>query len=255
VERRRGAALLDQDRSPLTARAAAWGVHLLTASGVVLAFLAALEIAAPAPDPRRVFLWLTLAVVVDAVDGPLARRLEVKRHLPHVQGRTLDDIVDYLTFTFLPLALCCRLRWVPGVAWVVPALVASLLGFAHTGAKQEADGFFRGFPSYWNIYAFFAGLWVERFGPLVPGVAALLLAVLTLAPVRFVYPNLAPRGFKGLLLGGAWAWSIAVAACLPSYPAVPPWLLAATLAYPVLYVASSVWLDVKARRLQSSPAS
>jgi phosphatidylcholine synthase len=223
-------------------------VHLLTASGVVLAFLATSEIAAPSPDARRVFLWLTAAVVVDAIDGPLARRLAVKRHLPHVQGRTLDDIVDYLTFTFVPLLLCWRLGWVPGMAWIVPALVASLMGFAHTGAKEEEAGFFRGFPSYWNIYAFFAGLWATRFGPLLPGVAALALAALTLAPVRFVYPNLAPRGMKLPLLGGAWAWALVLLACLRTYPVVPGALLAAAIAYPVFYTVASVALDLRSRR-------
>lgn len=233
---------------PAGARAAAWGVHLLTASGVALAFLAAAEVASPTPDPRRAFLWLAVAAAVDAVDGPLARRLLVKKHLPHIEGRKLDDIVDYLTFTFVPLLLCWRLHWVPGPAWVIPALVASLVGFAHTGAKQEAEGFFRGFPSYWNVYAFFAGLWAERFGALVPGVVVLLLAALTVAPVRFVYPNLAPRGWRWPLLAGGWVWGLAMIASLPAYPRPAPVLLALTTAYPLLYVAASLWLDVRARR-------
>jgi phosphatidylcholine synthase len=215
---------------------------------VVLAFLAAAETAAPAPRAGRVFVWLTLAVVVDAIDGPLARRFEVKRHLPGVQGRTIDDIVDYLTFTFLPLLLCWRLGWVPGIVWVVPALVASVMAFARADAKQEADGFFRGFPSYWNIYAFYAGLWAPVHGPLLPGLAALALAALTMAPIRFVYPNLAPRGWRRSLLGGAWLWALVLAAALRTYPAVPTWLVLLSLVYPTFYVIASVALDLRARR-------
>jgi phosphatidylcholine synthase len=226
-------------------------VHLLTASGVVLAFLAAAECTAPVPDARRTFLWLTLAVVVDAVDGPLARRLAVKRHLPHVQGRTIDDIVDYLTFTFIPLLLAWRLRWVPGLPWVVPALVASVLAFARQDAKQEDDGFFRGFPSYWNVFAFYAGLWAPQHGPLLPGLAALALAGLTVAPVRFVYPNLAPRGWSTAFLGGAWLWAVVIAACLLRYPDVPGWLLLLSVAYPFFYVVASVALDLRQRRVRS----
>src|SRR5262245_12196953 len=103
-------------------------VHLYTASGVLLALLAAMELCASTPDPRRVFLALAAAVVIDATDGTLARRWEVKRVLPAINGRTIDDIVDYLTYTFLPLLLIWRMGWVPAPAgaWIAPALVASL---------------------------------------------------------------------------------------------------------------------------------
>jgi phosphatidylcholine synthase len=231
-------------------RARAWSVHLLTASGTVLAFLAAFEVARPQPDPRAVFLWLALAVIVDAVDGPLARAWQVKVHLPQVDGRKIDDIVDYMTFTFVPLLLVARLRWVPDpvTLWIAPALLASVLGFANTAAKQEAEGFFLGWPSYWNIYAFYAGLWMQWGGPLVPGLVLLALTVLTLAPVRFVYPNLAPRGWRWSMVGGAWLWTVIVAAMLPAYPANPLPLVTASLVYPAFYLIASFWLDAKSRR-------
>lgn len=228
-------------------KAAAWAVHLLTASGVGLAFLAAAETSAERPDPRVVFAWLIAAVAVDAVDGPLARAVDVKRRLPHVQGRTIDDIVDYLTFTFIPLLLAWRMHWVPGAAFVVPALVASVLGFANTGAKQEGDGFFGGFPSYWNVFAFYAGVWAERSGPWGPGLLVLGLAVLTVAPVRFLYPNLAPRPWRVPLLVGAWAWAVLLAAMLPAYPRPAAWLVVLSLVYPAFYVGLSVALDVRGR--------
>src|SRR5688500_17532622 len=103
-------------------------VHLYTASGVAFAFLAAAEICAPQPDPRWVFVWLAVAGLIDATDGPLARRWQVKSRTPQVAGRTIDDIVDYLTYTFLPLLLVWRLQWLPPPAglWTVLAMVASL---------------------------------------------------------------------------------------------------------------------------------
>jgi phosphatidylcholine synthase len=231
-------------------RGQAYAVHLLTASGAVLAFLAAFEVARPQPDPRRVFLWLALAVIVDAVDGPLARAWQVKVHVPHVDGRRIDDIVDYMTFTFVPLLLVARLRWVPDPVelWIAPALMASVLGFANTGAKQEADGFFLGWPSYWNIFAFYAGLWTQWRGPLLPGLVLLVLTVLTLAPVRFVYPNLAPPGWRWPMIGGAWLWTVILAAMLPAYPANPLPLVAASLVYPAFYLLGSFWLDLKSRK-------
>jgi phosphatidylcholine synthase len=225
-------------------RARAHAVHLYTASGVVLALLAAMEIAAATPDPRRVFLLLAGAVLIDASDGPLARRWEVKRYAPRIDGRTIDDIVDYLTYTFLPLLLVWRMEWLPDPAalWVAPALLASLFGFANTAAKDEEGGFFLGFPSYWNVVALYAGVVAERWGPAPNAVLLLALAALTLAPVGFVYPNLAPRAWRLPLLAGALLWLAMLVAMLRDYPWVPPWLLWLSLLYPALYTALSIHL-------------
>jgi phosphatidylcholine synthase len=231
-------------------RVRAYAVHVYTASGVVLAFLAAAETCAPEPDPRRVFLWLALAVLVDATDGPLARRWRVKANAPLIDGRTIDDIVDYLTFTFLPLLLVWRMGWVPepGWVWVAPALVASLFGFANAGAKDEGGGFFLGFPSYWNVVAFYAGIVAVRAGPWPNALLLLALAVLTVLPVRFVYPNLAPRPWRLPLLLGAAAWLALLLAMLPGYPHAPPWLVWASLVYPAFYTILSLHLGALRER-------
>jgi len=231
-------------------RARGWSVHLLTASGVLVAFQAVAEICKADTDPRRVFLWLALAVVIDAVDGPLARRWRVKQTVPHIDGRTIDDIVDYLTFTFIPLVLVWKMAWVPEpmALWIAPGLLASLLGFANVRAKQESDGFFLGFPSYWNIYALYAGIAFERWGPWPPGVSLLALAALTMAPVRFIYPNLAPPPWKGPVLGGAIVWMVLLVLLLRGYPAPSGVLVLASLLYPAFYIALSAHLDRRLRR-------
>jgi phosphatidylcholine synthase len=222
----------------------AYAVHLYTASGVALAFLAAVEICAPNPSPQRVFLLLAAAVLIDASDGPLARRFHVKRYAAAIDGRTIDDIVDYLTYTFLPLLLVWRMGWLPEPAavWVIPALVASLFGFSNVAAKDEARGFFLGFPSYWNVVALYAGIWHTLWGPWVNAVAILALAALTLAPVGFVYPNLAPRPWKLPLVLGALLWLVVLLAMLVGYPRTPPWLMWLSLLYPVFYMLVSVRL-------------
>jgi phosphatidylcholine synthase len=218
-------------------------VHLYTASGVVLAFFATAEIVSAAPDPRLVFGLLAGAVLIDATDGPLARRWEVKRRLPTIDGRTIDDIVDYLTYTFVPLLLVWRMGWVPepGPLWILPAMLASLFGFANTAAKDETGGFFLGFPSYWNVVAFYAGLVDRLYGPWANAIAFLLLAVLTVLPVRFLYPNLAPRPWKAPLIGGAMLWLGAMLLMLADYPDVPAWAAWLSLAYPAFYV----WLSFR----------
>ena len=226
-------------------RAAA--VHLYTASGVVLAFLATAEICSAEPDARAVFVLLAVAVLVDATDGPLARRWEVKRWLPAIEGRTIDDIVDYLTYTFVPLLLVWRMGWVPSpaVVWIAPALLASLFGFANTGIKDEAGGFFLGFPSYWNVVAFYAGLLHRLYGGALNAAILLLLAVATLLPLRFLYPNLAPRPWRAPVILGALLWLGAMLAMLPDYPRAPEWALWLSLLYPAFYVGLSFRLAAR----------
>jgi phosphatidylcholine synthase len=224
-------------------------VHLYTASGVALGFLAAMEICAAAPDPRLVFLLLAVAVLIDATDGPLARRWEVKRWLPMIEGRTIDDLVDYLTYTFIPLLLVWRMGWLPEPAavWIIPALLASLFGFANAGAKDEAGGFFLGFPSYWNIVAFYAGYVHELYGPWVNAAVFLLLALLTVLPVRFLYPNLAPARWRAPLILGALLWLGGMLWMLGDYPRSPAWVAWVSLVYPAFYV----WLSFRLGRAGS----
>jgi phosphatidylcholine synthase len=222
-------------------RGKAWFVHLYTASGIVFALLATLELCDARPDPRMVFIWLTIAVLIDATDGPLARRFEVKKVLPHISGRTIDDIVDYLTFTFIPVLLIARLEWVPypTLLFVAPALMASLLGFANSGAKDESGGFFLGFPSYWNIVAFYLGIAAAHSLHWLNAIVLLALAMLTVLPVGFIYPNLAPRRWKAAIMVGALAWLALIAAMLPRYPHPPFWMVWLSLLYPVFYTVVS----------------
>ena len=231
-------------------RVRAYGVHLYTASGVACAFLAAAELCMQQPDPRWIFGWLMVAVLIDATDGPLARAWQVKRHAARIDGRTIDDIVDYLTFSFLPLLLVWRLAWLPWPAglWAVAAMVVSLFGFANTQAKQDEDGFFLGFPSYWNVYAFYAGLLYRYYGP--TPVAALLgvCTVCTLLPVRFLYPNRAPRRWRWLLNVTGVGWAGLLVGLLPQYPAIPLRLVWVSLLYPALYVGLSIALDLTTRQ-------
>lgn len=225
-------------------RVRAAAVHVYTASGVLLAFLATIEICSSTPDPRLVFLLLAGAVLIDATDGTLARRWDVKHVLPAIDGRKIDDIVDYLTYTFVPLLLVWRMGWVPSpaAAWIAPALVASLFGFANSGAKDETGGFFLGFPSYWNIVAFYAGFIHLWYGGGVNAATILLLAGLTVMPVKFLYPTLAPRPWRLPVILGAIVWLGIMIALLPDYPQAPRWAVWLSLVYPVFYIVLSLRL-------------
>ncbi len=165
----------------------------------------------------------------------------MKRLLPAIDGRKIDDIVDYLTYTFLPLLLIWRMGWLPEPAtvWIVPALVASLFGFANAGAKDETGGFFLGFPSYWNVVAFYAGPLARLYHPAVNAVLLVGLAVLTVLPVRFLYPTLAPRPWRLPLLVGAYLWLGAMLALLAIYDRAPGWAIWLSLLYPACYIVLS----------------
>jgi phosphatidylcholine synthase len=132
-------------------------------------------------------------------------------------------------------------------------MMASLFGFTNTAAKQEEAGFFLGFPSYWNIYAFYAGLWFTHHGPYIPAMVLGLLTVLTVLPVRFVYPNLITQPWRGLLVVTAIAWLGVLLLILPRYPDVPAWLRWVSLSYPGLYIGMSVYLDIVARQQHRRP--
>ena len=227
-----------------------YSVHVLTASGVAFAFVAAAELMrrdAP-PDARWVFVWLLAAGAVDAIDGPLARAWHVKHWAPALDGRTIDDIVDYLTFTFVPLVLVWRMGWLPdGFGWTVAfAMIASLLGFAHCEAKDETGGFFRGFPSYWNLYAFYAGLFSTVWSEWLSAVTLWILTALTIAPIRMIYPNLAPRPWRTPVLAGTVLWLVLLGAMLPGYPEAAHWVVLVSLAYPVAYAVLSAHLSRRA---------
>jgi phosphatidylcholine synthase len=216
----------------------AWLIHLYTASGVVFAMLAMLEVCRQPTDPRLVFAALGIAVLIDATDGPLARRFDVKKRLPQIDGRKIDDLVDYLTFAFVPLLLVARMGWVPQPVelFVAPPLIASLLGFANSGAKDEEGGFFLGFPSYWNIVAFYAGIIAAHGGMIVNAIVLLALSLVTIMPVGFIYPNLAPRRWRAAMLLGGFVWTLILALMLVHYPNVSVRLLVASLVYPAFYV-------------------
>jgi len=210
----------------------AWIAHLYTATGAVLAFLAARAVVEH--DYRTAFFWLGVQIVVDATDGVLARALRVDVRTPGFNGAKLDDIVDYLTYVFVPALFVWRAILVPGpwVPWVAGAmLMSSAYGFNRTDAKT-ADHFFTGFPSYWNIVVFYLFLL-----DLTPGInAAILLgfAALVFVPIRYIYPSRTPIWPWATNLFGA-AWGVAGLLVLWQYPTVSRTLVLASLAYPVYY--------------------
>jgi phosphatidylcholine synthase len=224
---------------------AAWLAHLYTATGAVMAFLAAIAVAEG--DYRLAFFWLFLQVGVDATDGLLARRLQVAVHTPSFNGAKLDDIVDYLCYVFVPAFAVWRAGLV-GELWVVPVGAAMLLSSAYGFNREDAktsDYFFTGFPSYWNIVVFY--LIAAHLPSLVNAALLLVLAVLVFVPIRYLYPS---RGAALQRLTNVLAavWGVFMLVMLWQIVAVPTPVLLASLFFPVYYAGVSLWLEVERRR-------
>jgi phosphatidylcholine synthase len=235
VERRTGGEVGTAGRGR---RLLAWAVHAFTASGAVVALLA-LEATARGAW-REALLWMALGILIDALDGPLARLLEVKRLAPRVDGALLDNLVDYLSFVAVPAFFLLRSGLVAGGLLGPAAIcVASAYQFAQADAKTP-DHFFKGFPSYWNVLALY--LYVFDTPPAWNLALVLLLAVLAFVPIRYIYPSRTVELRRTtLVLGTLWAASLA--ATLLLLPDAPRWLPLASLGYVAYYVVASLWLQ------------
>lgn len=192
-------------------RAFAWAVHGLTASGAVFAFLALIAI--EERDWRLALLWLAAALAVDSFDGTLARWAHVKARAPRIDGETLDLIIDYLNYVFVPAVLIWRAELVPLALapWLVSAiLVSALYNFTRRDLKTE-DNYFRGFPALWNVVAFY--LFVTRPAPEAGAIIVAALAALTFTSVPFVHP-FRVRDYGRWLPILALAWAAATLALI-----------------------------------------
>src|ERR1700693_1170129 len=177
-----------QDSSPASpvTRAAAFSVHIFTAMGAGVALLALLE--AVREHWAAMFGWLGIALVIDGVDGPIARRLDVVRVQPNWSGEVLDLVVDFVTYVFVPAyAIAASGLLLPLAAPLLGAgiVVTGALYFADRRMKA-ADNHFRGFPALWNAAR--SNLFLLRWPPALSCVALFVLIVLTFVPFHVLHP-------------------------------------------------------------------
>jgi phosphatidylcholine synthase len=224
----------------------AWLVHFYTALGLACAAgMAVLIVRGGDESFRGAFLLMMVATAIDATDGWLARKARVVDVLPGFDGRQLDDLVDFQTYVSLPLLLIWRAGVLPGpLAWLLLLpLFAGGYGFSQVSIKT-ADGFFLGFPSYWNI----AALYLFVFNPASWIAVALIVtcSILTFVPTCYIYPS---RGgpFALLLNVGSAIWFLMIGVMLFGPVDVRHAVAVASLAYPALYLALSAFVTVKRR--------
>jgi phosphatidylcholine synthase len=218
---------------------AAWAVHALTASGAVIGLLAL--IAVIEGDAREAFLWLGLALIVDGIDGPFARKLAVAERLPRFDGALLDLVVDYLNYVVVPAVLLWQFGYL-GDGWIASGaagwmLFSSLYIFANLDLKTE-DNYFVGFPAIWNVVALYfyilgTPVWFSL-------AATVVLGAFSFTKVKSIHP-LRVRDFRAVTLAASAIWVAAAAWLLWIAPAANPWVLAAWLASSAWLVGLSFW--------------
>jgi len=224
----------------LLAKLLAWSVHCYTSLGIFAAAgMAILIVRGDGASFRWLIALMILATLIDTTDGWLARRARVKEVAPQVDGRRLDDIIDFQTYTSLPLLFIWRAGILPGnlnLLLLVP-LVASLYGFSQVQAKT-ADNYFLGFPSYWNVVAAYL-YWLQPPSWFSLGLI-IALSLLTFVPSFYLYPSRGgPLSKLTIILCSLWAVSLILIVAQVSADARP--LIWVSLAFPIYYFALS-WI-------------
>ncbi len=221
---------------------AAWSVHLFTASGALWGFLAILAIFEH--DWRQAIFWMIVAVLVDGLDGMLARWADVQTHAPGVDGGLLDNILDYLNYVVIPALFLVEAPQLIPEPLRLPAaaliLLTSAYQFTQVDAKHDGGGeyFFKGFPSYWNVMVLY--MLVMRLDPWLNLVFLVLFNILIFVPVRYVYPSRNAR-LRRLTLALTYTYGTIGIWGLLQYPDVPQWVVWASFIYVAYYVALSLW--------------
>jgi phosphatidylcholine synthase len=227
-------------------------VHLYTTSTLLFAVLAVQWIF----EGRYPLALMAMGIMVfiDATDGALARIHRVKQTVPHIDGSLLDNIVDFVSYVFVPILFLMHAGMLmqPVTLFVTLVAFSSAYGFSRTSAKQADAGFFVGFPSYWNVVAVYAYLLA-----LPPALTTALIVVLSLmvfTEVRFLYVSRLQRGrMLHLALGGLWGIAVMIAIFLEP-GGLRNALVGASLLYVAFYSVHS-WLLSSADRRRTAGLS
>ena len=212
-------------------RVLAFSVHVLTACGAALALLAMVAAANRAWAPM--FLWLGLALLVDGVDGMLARALKVAERVPRWSGETIDLVVDFTTYVFVPAFAIAGSGLLPPDLSLLAGIVIVVTGALYFADREmkDPDHYFRGFPAVWNLVAFY--LFLLRPPSWATGLAIVLFAALTFVPIQFVHP-FRVRGLRHITVALLALWTmLALMAVL--HDMAPDVWVAATLCAIAIY--------------------
>ncbi len=234
-------------QSTFLQRLLAWSVHLITASGAVFGLFALYAIGEGRWLPA--FWLMGAAVLVDGIDGTLARRFGTRQLAAKVDGAMLDNIVDFLNYVIVPAFFLIEAELLPPVFRLpLAGLIAlcSAYQFCQIDAKTE-DHFFKGFPSYWNIVVFYLFLW--QLQPLYNALILAVLCVLVFVPIKYIYPSrmeyLSEKQiFRTGMLGLTLLWGVGSTWLLLQYPRPQHQVTIFLIAYMVIYMGASIYRQI-----------
>ena len=219
----------------------AWSVHLFTASGVIWSLLAIIAIIGH--QWQLAFAWMMLAACVDFLDGSLARYFRIGSVLPEFNGALLDNIVDYLSYVFVPaLFLWESDPILLPTEWKLPSAIMISLASAYQFCQSDAktiDYSFKGFPSYWNFAVFY--LFFLKWNPWINFAILFFLCFFVFVPIKYAYPSLM-KHYKLPTIILTLTWFVMLILILFQYPDQQYWLVLTSLLYVVYYVVISLYM-------------
>lgn len=225
-------------RSRVSPGMAAWGIHALTAAGVLCGLMGLLSILAG--SPKAALVWLIVAFVIDGVDGPVARKVDCRLHVPNVDGNILDLVIDYVTCVVAPAVFLHQFHMVPrGFSLFAAGLVmvTSLYAFSRTDLMTH-DHYFRGWPAMWNLAI--NVMFVVHSRPVVNLVVVVFLCAITCVDVKVPHP-VRVTYLRNYTLPILVVWLSVMLYLTLASPSAPLWSRAIELGG----VAYFVWLSVR----------
>ena len=221
----------------------AWAVHLFTASGIVLGFLAV--VAVLNSNITVAFLWLGVALFVDGVDGFLARKANVLQYTPNVDGRTLDNVIDFFNYVAVPALMIYWFGMVPD--WLAVFTSAAIMAvscytFANVGIKSD-DYYFVGFPAVWNVVVLY--FHVLQTSQVVNFIVIAILCILTFVPLKFVHP-LRVKAWAAITIPVTAIWGVAtLLLVIPGRDMLHPAVLWLWIASSIYFAGISGWRSLQ----------
>lgn len=218
-------------------RVGAFAIHVLTASGAGFALLAL--ILATGGHWAMMFFCLGLALIVDGIDGPLARICRVQERMPRWDGAGLDFVVDFTTYVFVPAYAIAASGYLPdglGVPAAILIVITGALYFADRTMKTD-DNYFRGFPAVWNVVAFY--LYILPPMPWLALAVIVALCALTFVPIVFVHP-LRVRRLRGVNIAMMALWALLAAAAVVTNLEPGPVVVGALSAIALYFLAAGL---------------
>lgn len=220
-------------------KALAWSVHIFTSLGLVAGFMAILSI--QEQNWRATMLWLILALIIDGVDGSLARLFNVKEVLPYMDGKVIDYVIDFATYAIIPIYMFYEADLVVE-SWKLPLciimLLVSALYYGKEGMVTE-DKYFLGFPVLWNMVMYYY-IFVTNFTSTSYVILTLIFAAMHFIPIKFVYPSQNAR-FKLLTLIVSVLFIGTLALLVFYYPERPAWLVLIAYLTVIYYAAMAIY--------------